>query len=72
LGYYTLGCGLDADAYSKHSNGSSSRRSKLDRFFDTLQKQLAPEPFTAAAPATSAADTDVDEVRWGLKQQQIE
>lgn len=47
LGYYTLGCGLDRDTYSKHYSStdiSSSSRvtSKLDKFFDSMLEQLRP------------------------------
>jgi hypothetical protein len=47
LGYYTLGCGLDRDTYSKNTSSnniqSSSRvTSKLDKFFDAMLEQLRP------------------------------
>lgn len=52
LGYYTLNCGLDAEAYHSHTESSNSS-SRCYRFLDSLLSRLSPSPPPARQPSGS-------------------
>jgi len=55
LGYYTLNCGLDAQAYHSHTkSSSSSSSSSASRFLDSLLGRLSPSPPPPRQPSGSS------------------